>query len=240
MDGSAEVNGMVRRLNKGDVSEMLVDRPAKQKQGGATRDAILEAAEQTFGTHGFEGASMRAIAELAEVAQALLHYHFKNKEALFEAVFERRAVVIRAVRQTQLDDLLAQRGPVTLEEVLTILFEPLDELLGVRRGDLRFYVQMLAEVTISSDERSTEIVKRFYDPSAKQFVAAFQLIMPALTKEKAVWAYLFAIGARMQAHAPNARAGRLGVARGARWPYDLLVPFTAAGIRGICQGDGLK
>ena len=199
----------------------------------STHEAILDGAEQVFGREGFDGASMRTIAELAEVAQALLHYHFKNKEALYEAVFSRRADVIRTVRQQQLDEAFGGSDPVTLEDVLGILFMPLEDLLGAKRGDLQFYVQMVAEVTISGDERSIAIVKRFYDPSAEQFIAAFQKVLPGLMRERAVWAYLFAIGARMQAHSPSARAARLGVTRNPRWSYTLLVPFAAAGIRAV-------
>ena len=176
---------------------------------------------------------MRTIAERAEVAQALLHYHFRNKETLYEAVFERRAAVIRTQRQQHLDEAFVGEDPVTLEDVLNVLFMPLEDLLGTKRGDLRYYVQMVAEVTISGEERSASIVKRFYDPSAEQFTAAFMRVLPGLSRERAVWAYLFAIGGRMQAHSPSARASRLGVNRGPRWSYGLLVPFVAAGIRAL-------
>ena len=219
-------------------TERLGGQPVRPKPADTSRAAILDAAEQGFGLHGFDGASMRTIAERADVAQALLHYHFKNKETLYEAVFERRAEVIRTVRQQHLDEAFGGSDPVTLEDALGILFMPLEDLLGAKRGDLRFYVQMVAEATISADERSIGIVKRFYDPSAEQFVAAFQRVLPGLTRERAVWAYLFAIGARMQAHSPSARAARLGATRNPRWSYTLLVPFAAAGIRAVCEKDG--
>ncbi len=223
----------MRQSSKAASAEVLAGRSVKPKASSATPEAILDAAERAFGLHGFDGASMRVIAELADVAQALLHYHFKNKEALYEAVFDRRAAVIRGARQQQLDKVLSAGNRATLEDALGILFMPLEDLLGVRRGDLRYYVQMLAQVTTASDDRSTGIMRRFYDPSAEQFISAFQKVLPGLTRERAVWAYLFAIGARMQAHAPSSRAGRLGVTRSSRWPYTLLVPFAAAGIRAM-------
>ena len=216
-------------------AENLNGQPVRPKPGQTAHALILDAAEEVFGGHGFDGAGMRQIAESAKVAQALLHYHFKNKEALYEAVFERRADVIRAVRQKYLDEAFGGSDPVTLEDVLGILFMPLEDLLGTKRGDLRFYVQMVADVSISADERSVGIVKRFYDPSAEQFVTAFQKLLPGLTRERAVWAYLFAIGARMQAHSPTGRAARLGATRNPRWSYTLLMPFAAAGIRAVCE-----
>jgi len=198
-----------------------------------TRTLILDAAERIFGEHGFDGASMREIAQAAGVAQALLHYHFRNKETLYEAVFERRASTIRAVRERRLEKLFGREDPVALEDVLAVLFMSLEELLGARRGDLRYYVQMLADVTTSTDPRSTQIMKRLYDPTAERFIEALRRVLPELSQERAVWAYLFAIGARMQAHAPTDRASRLGAARRATAPYRLLIPFVAAGIRAI-------
>ena len=107
---------------------------------------------------------MREIAQAAGVAQALLHYHFRNKETLYEAVFERRASTIRAVPSAAWRSSFGREDPVALEDVLAVLFMSLEELLGARRGDLRYYVQMLADVTTSTDPRSTQIIKRLYDP----------------------------------------------------------------------------
>jgi len=53
------------------------------------RDEILEAADRLFGEEGYELTSTRRIAELSGVNKALIHYHFKNKDALFEAVLDR-------------------------------------------------------------------------------------------------------------------------------------------------------
>jgi AcrR family transcriptional regulator len=207
-----------------------------RKAVNSGRDAILDAAEQIFGMHGFDGGSMSQIAGRAEVAQSLLHYHYKTKDLLYEAVFERRAMTIRIVRQQRLTELFEGRAKVTIEQVLGVLFMSLEELLGEKRVDLKFYVQMLAEVTLSGSARSIGIVKKLYDPSAEQFIQAFRKILPELSREDAVWAYLFAIGARMQAHAPSDRASRLGAGRKTdRSSYKLLVPFVAAGIRGLLK-----
>ncbi|OAI25786.1 TetR/AcrR family transcriptional regulator [Methylomonas koyamae] len=50
------------------------------------RQAILNAAKQSFIAHGYSGTSMEAIAEAAPVSKPTLYNHFKSKEELFAAV----------------------------------------------------------------------------------------------------------------------------------------------------------
>lgn len=52
-----------------------------------TREKILNAARIEFHRAGFDGARMQLIADTAGINKALLHYHYRSKDALFEAVF---------------------------------------------------------------------------------------------------------------------------------------------------------
>lgn len=49
---------------------------------------ILEAAREVFIKKGFEGARMQEIADTAGINKALLHYYFRSKDKLFDAVFQ--------------------------------------------------------------------------------------------------------------------------------------------------------
>ena len=53
----------------------------------STEDKILEAAKNVFVAKGMEGARMQEIADEAGINKALLHYYFRSKERLFEAIF---------------------------------------------------------------------------------------------------------------------------------------------------------
>lgn len=53
-----------------------------------TRSAILAAATKKFGRAGFAATTVDAIASEACVAKGAVYHHFKNKEELFEHVFE--------------------------------------------------------------------------------------------------------------------------------------------------------
>lgn len=52
-----------------------------------TEIAILNAAREIFIRKGFDGARMQEIATEAGINKALLHYYFRSKDKLFEAVF---------------------------------------------------------------------------------------------------------------------------------------------------------
>lgn len=52
-----------------------------------TEEQILEAARIVFIRKGFDGARMQEIADEAGMNKALLHYYYRSKDRLFEAVF---------------------------------------------------------------------------------------------------------------------------------------------------------
>jgi TetR/AcrR family transcriptional regulator len=53
-----------------------------------TEQAILKAARKVFTHKGFDGARMQEIADEAGINKALLHYYFRSKDKLFEAIFK--------------------------------------------------------------------------------------------------------------------------------------------------------
>jgi len=68
-----------------------------------TREAIADAARAQFASHGYHGATIRAIAAAAGVDPALVHHYYGTKESLFAA---------------------AMRLPVVPSEVLAAALEP--------------------------------------------------------------------------------------------------------------------
>lgn len=53
-----------------------------------TEQQILAAAKEVFQIKGMEGARMQEIADAAGINKAMLHYYYKSKEMLFQAVFK--------------------------------------------------------------------------------------------------------------------------------------------------------
>lgn len=69
----------------------------KTRDSNITRNKILNAAIKEFAEKGFRGSRMGSIAKKAGEHQALIHYHFKNKENLYTEVLKK----IFGVEQTQ-------------------------------------------------------------------------------------------------------------------------------------------
>ncbi len=55
----------------------------------STEEIIFDAARKVFIEKGFDGARMQEIALVAGINKALLHYYYRTKEKLFNAIFER-------------------------------------------------------------------------------------------------------------------------------------------------------
>ena len=74
---------------------MVKKRVAKQSQpvqpDGDAERRILDAAHKVFIRRGTSGARMQEIADEAGVNKALLHYYFRNKSRLADAIFQRVA-----------------------------------------------------------------------------------------------------------------------------------------------------
>jgi AcrR family transcriptional regulator len=59
---------------------------AKKKEAN-TEQQILDAAKGIFHSKGMDGARMQEIANAAGINKAMLHYYYRSKQLLFEAVF---------------------------------------------------------------------------------------------------------------------------------------------------------
>jgi TetR/AcrR family transcriptional regulator len=85
---------MARRPPSASTSrkpQTAVRRPGRPaSRAGDQRTAVLDAARHVFARDGYAGASLRAIAQLAEVSPALPAYYFTDKTGLLTAVLEER------------------------------------------------------------------------------------------------------------------------------------------------------
>ncbi len=65
---------------------------------------IIDTAEQLFARNGFDGTSVRDIAEAAGVNSAMISYYFGSKEGLMQALFQERTGHVRLKVESLLKD----------------------------------------------------------------------------------------------------------------------------------------
>jgi TetR/AcrR family transcriptional regulator len=88
-------------LIEGKMAKQAVrrERPrkrAEQQRSLETRTSILDAAMAEFAARGFEGASIRAIADRLGLQHPLITYHYRSKDILWRAAAEHAFAQIRA------------------------------------------------------------------------------------------------------------------------------------------------
>jgi TetR/AcrR family transcriptional regulator, regulator of cefoperazone and chloramphenicol sensitivity len=108
-----------------------MDNPSKPTpRGDATRDALIEAATLIFARDRFGSANLREIAGLAKVNPALIGYHFRNKEGLYLAVFERMVGQLKEIAVPWFASMRqALAGDAPREACLELILQFLDRML---------------------------------------------------------------------------------------------------------------
>ncbi|WP_111707650.1 TetR/AcrR family transcriptional regulator [Lutibacter citreus] len=76
----------------------------KKTKDKNTEEQILNAAENIFQFKGMDGARMQEIADKAGINKAMLHYYYRSKQLLFEAVFKKAFSLIAPQINTILND----------------------------------------------------------------------------------------------------------------------------------------
>jgi AcrR family transcriptional regulator len=150
-----------------------------------TRTSLLQAALVCFADHGFDGTSMRMIAESAGRPLSLLSHYFRNKEGLYLEVFKH---------------IFETSGPRTADPALAANLDPHDPQAAVRllREQIHFmYGQAAPDAAMArpfQDHRARlwlqefrtprpilhPIIQEYLGPTARLIRACIQVLRPEL------------------------------------------------------------
>lgn len=219
-----------------------VGRPRKSDSKIVAADRILDAAEDLFSKRGFDGVTLREVADLANVDPALAHYYFATKQGLFDAVLERRAELVFSERMKAFDDYEAVSGKnVTVEGAVAAFVLPLLE--RARNGDegWKNYFRLIALVNNDASHVALSIMS-YFDPLVHRLIAVVKRALPDAKEEELFWCFHFLTGSLTLA---LSRTGRLDRVSGGRCKSDDLasieprmVTYCAAGFRRVCDDGG--
>jgi TetR/AcrR family transcriptional regulator len=133
MIASKTVSAQLNQLEKSELieSESHMVKPfdkTLQLNNDSTEQRILRAARSEFVDQGLSGARMQAIADRAHVNKALLHYYFRTKEKLYDAVLQNILETVWGV----LRERFSHDAPVDdvrsiLRQIVTVYIKTLQE-----------------------------------------------------------------------------------------------------------------
>lgn len=199
----------------------------------STRERILATAEQLFAEGGVATTSLRTITSLARVNLAAVNYHFGSKEALIEAVYERRLGPLNRARLTNLDRLEQSGAAVPVEDIVRAFVEPIVALSSHDPKDGLVFMRLLAQTYSEAAQYLHKLFGREHESVVKRYRAALARALPQLAAAELEWRLQFMVGAVNHAVADTAYlrmiggSGGLELERAARE----LIPFITAGLR---------
>jgi AcrR family transcriptional regulator len=164
--------------------------------GTDTKQRILDVAEQMFADQGFAGTSLRSIIGAANVNLAAVHYHFKSKEALLEAVVLRRLGPLNQQRLDLLNEYerRAEKAGPCVEEILNAFVTPAVTLIH-HTAEGCVFGKLLGRLHWETRPSFAILARKHFNPLFQRFQSALSKALPGVPAEQLFWRMHFAIGA---------------------------------------------
>ena len=132
-----------------------MQRDLKMEAAVDKKDQLLDAAELLFANHGFEGVSIRKLADQVGMNSAMISYYFGSKEKLYKAVIERRLTNIQKSVPVLLDNSLTR-----FERMFALTDFYVERFFTTRA----FQQIMFREMSLNNRSRySRQISERWYE-----------------------------------------------------------------------------
>jgi AcrR family transcriptional regulator len=168
-----------------------------------TRTRILDAAEELFMLHGFEGTSMRLLTSRAGVNLAAVNYHFGSKDALIEALFRRKLDPMNTARIAELERLehdskartpSSGGRPLAPEAIIRAFIGPSLRLVEDEKGGGRNFTRLLGRTYTEPTKPIRVLIGQLYAPAMARYKAAFEAALPQMPRQELIWRMHFMFG----------------------------------------------
>jgi len=146
---------------------------------------IIEAAEKLFATNGFEGTSVRDIAQEAGVNLAMISYYFGSKEKLLEALFDCRSSNI----VVQLETVLQNANMEPLLKIYHLIDTVVEKVFTQQyfhkimvREQMTHHLQKgaIADMIHKTKKRNQEMVRQLIQEGQKKGVFKKNIDVPLM------------------------------------------------------------
>lgn len=166
-----------------------------------TKTRLLDVAEQLFATVGFHPVSVRQLTGAAGVNLAAVNYHFGSKEALLEAVFDRRLIPLNELRRQNLAEVRQTAAAAGIRpEVRAVLCAFIEPTMTFRESDpgAEAFIRLVGRALAEPDDT---IRNTFMARMGPLFTLLFETLadaLPHLPRNDLFWRLNFSLGAMSQ------------------------------------------
>ncbi|WP_115717585.1 CerR family C-terminal domain-containing protein [Gallaecimonas mangrovi] len=163
---------------------------ADSNRGDITRDALIQTATRVFAEDGFHGVSTRTIANEAGVNQALIGYHFGNKEGLYQAVFQSIGTTIaknldplRAAIDQALSNASTNLTPAERQRrYLPFLEQIIDRMLSLLlSGETEYWAQLIVREQQAPSAAFNQLYQQLMEPILQVLSRVLGQLRPELS-----------------------------------------------------------
>lgn len=166
--------------------------------GSDTKELILNAAEYCFARDGFHNTSLRMVTGRAKVNLAAVNYHFGSKEALLQAVFERRLIPLNKIRRENLekvrDNARKEGCKPSVRDVMHAFIEPTFRVMA-SGPEAKDFIALVGRALSEPDDTVRNIFIHIMWPVFILLFEALGNALPELPKNVLFWRLQFSMGA---------------------------------------------
>jgi TetR/AcrR family transcriptional regulator len=156
------------------------------KKEQSTKEKILLAAEDEFAEQGFAGARTQEIARKASVNKALIHYYYKDKSSLYQAVMDEMMYDLIRISQDVAKRKLT--GKALVEALVSDFFDFAAKhphfakltTAGSTMGDAKYLETSIKNLFRPLFQRGVEFLEEHMEKGAIRKVDAPQFLVSAL------------------------------------------------------------
>ena len=171
----------------------MADKSNGLNKGEKTRILLLNTAERLFGQNGVTATSLREVMKVADVNMAMVHYYFKNKDGLLDAILERRLVPINQARLNLLGQYALEAGgqPLGMDDIIKAYVEPFIRLRDNGDEGGEDFLKLFASLRMEPNFAYHQLMKKHLGDSLTSFQKELKQSLPDKTDEELNWKWAF-------------------------------------------------
>ena len=171
----------------------MADKSNGLNKGEKTRILLLNTAERLFGQNGVTATSLREVMKVADVNMAMVHYYFKNKDGLLDAILERRLVPINQARLNLPGQYALEAGgqPLGMDDIIKAYVEPFIRLRDNADEGGEDFLKLFAWLRMEPNFAYHQLMKKHLGDSLTAFQKELKRSLPDKTDEELNWKWAF-------------------------------------------------